>query len=358
MAATDKVPPDAALPTREDPRLEPVWQANRVWNGMATTRGGRAFASFPSADGPGVQAAEIARDGTLTPYPDAGWNAVIDPPNPDGAFVRVNTLRIGPDGHLWIVDAGAPGIGKPAVAGGARLIVIDLAQDRIVAIHDLAGGVKARTYIDDIRFNGGQVYITDAGEPGLLVLRLADGAVRRLLDGHPALTVRQAMRADGKPLHDEQGKPLAVHADQLEVSPDGRWLYVQPSSGPLARVPTALLDDPATSPADLATAIEPFYASPTTGGTAIDANGTLYISDTDRRRILAVTAEGKASVLIEDPRLIWSDAMWIDADGWLWIPATQQNRTPGFDGGRQSVAYPVWIYRMQIGVGPAANDHA
>ncbi len=62
-------------------------------------------------------------------------------------------------------------------------------------------------------------------------------------------------------------------------------------------------------------------------------------------------------MLIEDSRLIWSDAMWIDSEGWLWIPATQQNLTAGFNGGRQSINYPVKIYRMQIGVGPAANDH-
>lgn len=346
------------LPTHEDPRLEPVWQANRVWNGMATTNDGRAFASFPSADGPGLQAAEIAPDGTLIPYPDAAWNAVRDHPNPEGAFVRVNALRIGPDGHLWIIDAGALGIGKPAVPGGARLLVFDLADNRLADTHDLAAGVRPNSYIDDIRFNGDHVYITDAGEPGLLILRLSDGSLRRALDGHPLLTVKQAMRADGRDLIDEQGAPLRVHADQLEVSPDGRWLYVQPSSGPLARVPTALLDDPATAAEDLAAAIEPFYDNPTTGGTAIDANGTIYISDTDRRRILAVTPQGEGSVLIEDPRLIWSDAMWIDKDGWLWIPATQQNFTPGFAGGKQEVEYPVWIYRMQIGVGPAANDHA
>lgn len=346
------------LPTREDARLQAVWQADRVWNGVATTRDGRAFVSFPSADGPGLQAAEISRDGTLIPYPDAAWNAMRARPAPDGAFVRVNALRIGPDGRLWIIDAGAPGIGKPAVPGGARLLVYDLGSDRLATTYSLAVGVEPRSYIDDIRFNGGHVYITDAGEPGLLVLRLSDGSIRRVLDSHPALTDQRTMRADGRDLLDEDGKPLRVHADQLEVSPDGRWLYVQPSSGPLARVPTMLLDDPTTSPERLAAAVEPFYDSPTTGGTAIDANGTIYISDTDRRRIMAVTPDGEASLLIEDPRLIWSDAMWIDQEGWLWIPATQQNLTPGFAGGRQGVRYPVWIYRLHIGVAPAANDHS
>ena len=347
----------AALPTREDPRLEPVWQADRVWNGVATTADGRAFVAFPSADGPGVQAAEIAPDGTLTPYPDAAWNAVHQPPRSEGAFVCVNTLRIGPDGRLWIVDAGATGIGKPAVTGGARLFAYDLADNRQARIIDLANGLKPNSYIDDIRFNGDRLYATDAGEPGLLVVTLADGHVRRVLDGHPLLTDRRTMRADGEVLTDVDGKRVKVHADQLEVSPDGRWLYLQPSSGPLARAPTALLDDPATPAERLAAAVEPFFDSGTTGGTAIDAAGNLYISQTDERRILKVTPDGDAMTLIADPRLIWSDAMWIDRDGWLWIPSTQLNRTPGMNGGRLAVEYPVWIYRMKIDARPAANDH-
>jgi len=347
----------AKLPTREDDRLQPVWQANRVWNGVTTLQDGRAFASFPSCDGPGVQAAEILADGSLRAYPDESWNAVLDPPSPDGTFVRVNAIRVGPDGNVWVIDAGAPGIGAEAVAGGARLIVIDPATDRVAEIHDLAGAVKTHSYIDDIRFNGDRIYISDAGEPGLIVLDRATGIARRILDGHPSTIDQRDMRADGKLLLTEKSTPLRVHADQLEVSPDGRFLYYQPSSGPLARIETGLLDDPSVDAAALAAAVEIFYNSPTTGGTAIDANGTIYISDTDRRRILAISPQGAESVLIEDSRLIWSDAMWIDRDGWLWIPATQQNLTPGFANGAMEVDYPVWIYRMQIGIGPAANDH-
>jgi hypothetical protein len=49
--------------------------------------------------------------------------------------------------------------------------------------------------------------------------------------------------------------------------------------------------------------------------------------------------------------------MWIDDAGFLWIPATQQNLTPGFDGGKMSMNYPVWIYKMKIGAKPSPIDH-
>jgi hypothetical protein len=42
-----------------------------------------------------------------------------------------------------------------------------------------------------------------------------------------------------------------------------------------------------------------------TGGTAIDAAGNIYVSDTDRERVIKITPVGKVSTLIQDPRLLW-----------------------------------------------------
>ena len=49
---------DAQMPVKKDPRLIPVYRAERVWNGIATSNDGRAFASYPDADGPGVKLQE------------------------------------------------------------------------------------------------------------------------------------------------------------------------------------------------------------------------------------------------------------------------------------------------------------
>jgi sugar lactone lactonase YvrE len=348
----------ANLPTKQDSRLLPVFNANRIWNAVATTNDGRAFVGFPGADGPGVEVQELTPDGRRTAYPDAAWNSWTPGQALDNAFVRVNALRIGPDGALWIVDAGAPGLGKPAVVGAARIFRFDLADNKLARVYSLASAATPQSYIDDIRFNGRTAYITDAGAPALIVLDLDSGQVRRVLDNDASTTDRRAMYADGKLLRTEDGKPLHVHADQLEVSPDGRYLYFQPASGPLARIETRYLDDPKLPPRDLAAHVEKDWVNtPTTGGTAIDANGTIYLSDTNGRRILTISPEGKVATLIADPRLIWADAMWIDRDGFLWIPATQLNLTAGFTGGRQKVHYPVFIYKLDIGVGPPALDH-
>ncbi|MFI6266267.1 L-dopachrome tautomerase-related protein [Micromonospora sp. NPDC051006] len=342
----------SALPTREDPRLTPVLANDRVCTGV-TTVGGRIFLSFPGADEPGVKVAEALPDGRREPWPDASWNAA----HGDGAYVNVNGLRAGPDGRLWIIDAGAPGPGQPQVPGGARLIVADPATAQVTRIYDLTAAVVGTSYVDDVRFNGGTGYLTDAGAPGLIVLDLATGAARRVLDGHPS-TVGRRLIADGEVLHGPDGAEVVLHADQLEVSPDGRYLYYQPASGGLSRIETRWLDDPTVAPETVAAQVEPWLDTPTTGGTAIDAAGTIYLSDVERRRILAISPERAVTTLIADPRLVWVDAMWVDAGGDLWLPAAQLHRTPGLAGGAQRVRYPAWIYRLSIGTGPAPNDHA
>jgi sugar lactone lactonase YvrE len=346
------------LPTENDGRLIPVYQADRVWNAVTTTREGRVFVGYPGADRPGVQIEELMPDGTRKPFPDQSWNEWKPGSDPKAAFVRVNALRIGPDGALWVIDAGAPGLGKPVVPGAARVLRFDLKTSKPPRIYSLISATKIKSYVDDIRFNGRTAYITDAGEPALIVLNLRTGKTRRILDGDPSTTDDRPMQADGKVLKGEDGKELRVHADQLEVSPNGQYLYYQPASGQMARIETRWLNKPRLSAAELASHVERNWAkTPTTGGTAIDAKGTIYTSDTNTRSILTISPDGKIATLISDPRLIWSDAMWIDHNKYLWIPATQQSLTPGFTGGQNGVHYPVWIYKMKIDAGPPPNDH-
>jgi sugar lactone lactonase YvrE len=356
---TSFIPAEAGnLPVKQDSRLIPVYRADRVWNGITTSDDGRAFASFPDADGPGVKLQELTSESKASPYPDQAWNSWKTGQDPKAAFVHVNALRIGPEGILWVVDAGAPGIGKPAVSGAARIIGFDLSTNKVSRIYPLSDGTKKKSYIDDVRFNGGYGYLTDAGAPGLLILNLKTGAVRRVLDNDPSTIDSKTMMADGKILRDEKGKELRVQADQIEISPDGKYVYYQPASGPLARIQTRWLNDETLSSAHLAQHVEKWLDTPTSGGTAIDSDGNIYYGDANRRRILKIGPDKSIKVMVSDPRLIWSDAMWIDKDGFLWIPATQQNLTPGFTGGTQQVNYPVWIYKMQIGAHPAPNDHS
>ena len=343
-------------PAAADPLLT-VLKSDTVANGIATTRSGRMFLPFSRIDGSkGPQVVEWT-EGSPHPYPDAAWNAWVPGADAADAFVRVNALRIGPEGALWIVDVGAPGLGNPKVPHGPKIVKVDLATNKVVRIYDLDGATNAKSFIDDIRFHGSIAYVTDAGWPGVIVLDLVSGGTRRVLDGDPSVTAQRPITASDHVLRGPDGKPVKVHADQLEVSPDGRFFYYQPASGPMSRIATRYLDDPKLPSAQLAKHVTTFAKTPSTGGTAIDAQGAIYCSDTDKHRILKISPEGTISVLIEDPRLLWVDAMWIDDGGWLYLPAAQLDRMAPFNGGVSKVQYPISIYKMQTGQKPPASDH-
>lgn len=332
--------------------LKTIFSSNLAANGVATTPGGRMFLPIqPEKPGEGPEVVEV-RDGRATPYPDAAWNNWKPNNDGHGVFVGVNALRVGPDGNLWIVDKGSTGVDEPHVPGGQKVVRIDLKTDKVVRTYELADATTPTTFIDDIRFNGRYAYLTDAGKPGLIVLDLESGKERRVLDGHSSTVAHSKLMAEGRELRDPKNRPTVINADQLEVSPDGRWFYYQPCSGGMSRIETRYLDDPSLSDAKIAKHIEHFADTPSTGGTAIAADGTIYLSDIDHLKILKISPSGDISTLVSDERLTWVDAMWIDDNGNLLMPAAQLNRRAAFNGGVDKVVKPLNIYSMAIRAKP------
>ena len=329
-------------------------------NGAVTSPDGRLFVNFPHAGGGvGVKIAEVTDGHTVVPYPDPAWNGYApDKAEPDDAarkFVGTNSLRFGPDGKLWVVDTGctAPG-GKP-VPGGAKLVAIDVTTNAVVRTVPLDAVLKPDSFVDDVRFHGGLAYLSDAGHPAIIVLDLTSGRGRRVLEDDPSTTARRPMRAVGHALTKFDGTPAKLHADQLEVSPDGRTFYFQPCPGPMVQVETRYLDDASLPAAELAAHVRPFADTPTSGGTCIDAAGVIYLNDADRSRIVRLTPDGQMTTLVQDDRLHWGDAVWIADGGDLIVPAAQMDRSATFNRGVEAVQLPVRVYRMGLGLKPLRN---
>jgi len=367
LLLVDQIPP--TLPTSQDPRLIEVAASNRVINGVTTSPGGRMFVSHPQVEGPGAQVSEY-KNGTFTPYPNLDYNLW----KPDGdrtkTLMKVNSLRVGADGDLWVVDAGGTRVGGKALPGAAKIVRIDLATNTIRRTYSPPPGLmREYSYFNDIRFNGRFAYISDCAglNPAVMVLDTETGEFRRVLENHPLTIARFKMYSEGRQIILADPIPAwwggmttdkMVNIDQLEVSPDGAWLYFQPIGGPLARVRTRLLDDPSIGRDELYNSVEKLNDTWTAAGTAIDAAGTIYMSQVNTRSVMAIAPDGKATTLISDPRLKWVDAMWIDKDGFLYMPAAQLDKTSAnLAGAPAQIEYPVHVWKMQIGQKPAPNDH-
>ena len=349
--------PSSGAPRRGPEALITVLQVDAVANGIATTPDNRIFLPLSHLDGSaGPQAVEW-KDGKAIPYPDAAWNRGRGGAAAARFVVRATARGRGRRGALWIVDVGAPGLNSPKVPHGPKIVKVDLATNGVARVYDLDAATNGKSFIDDVRFHGPLAYITDAGSPGLIILDTATGQTRRVLDGDPSVTAQRPMTVDEHVLRGPDGKGVKIHADQLEVSPDGKFVYYQPASGPMSRIATRYLDDPRLPGAQLAKHVTTFARTRSTGGTAIDAAGAIYSSDLDRHRVLKIDPSGSASVLIEDPRLLWVDAMWIDDRGFLYMPAAQLDRMAPFNGGVSKVAFPVSVYKMKIDAEPSTSDH-
>ncbi|EXJ81600.1 hypothetical protein A1O1_07664 [Capronia coronata CBS 617.96] len=294
----------------QNPRVQVALTLQHPVNGVSTTPDGRLFVLYARVDGStGPQVAEWHNGSSPTPYPNQEWNSYAGGKDPATHLVRTNSQRIGPDGTLWLVDTGSPGFGEPVILpDGPKLVQVNLTTDSVTRVYNLGNVTLATILIDDVRFNPavGLAYITDAGAPALIVLDLDSSQARRV----------------------------------LENDPTNEAFYNSSLASVLAQYP------------------EPYALTPSTGGTDIDAEGNIYNSDTNRQAIIKIAPNGTWTTLVQDSRLLWVDAMWIDTDGKLWMPAAQLNRGTPFNNGSSWIQKPLYVYTIDLGVGPSPIDHA
>ncbi|MGW0519578.1 L-dopachrome tautomerase-related protein [Crossiella sp. NPDC003009] len=333
-----------------------------IWNAVAVDRG-RVFVSGPRWSGSrGPALGRLDRDGSPRPYPSPEWNSWRAGQDPGRKFVNVNAIHHDGRGSLWVVDTGSPDFGGDPLPRGAKLVRITLATNEVSWIHHFDGSVALPgSYLDDVRFHGRHAYLTDAGRPGLVVLDLATGLARRVLDNHPS-TVAPTDRPlvlDGAVLRAPDGNPLRVHADPLELSPDRKWLYYGTLHGPWSRVPTRLLDDPGVSAGRLAAAVEPWAELPAVGGTAMDGDGNLYFTDLVAHALKRRAPDGRISTVVQDDRLHWTDAPFLEPGGRIWLPVPQLDRVALFHQGQSAVRWPVQLFTVRPhGVSTASSGGA
>ncbi len=331
-----------------------------ITNGVTLTPDAkRIFMVIQRQDGQDAlpEVAEYA-NGALVPFPNAAFSQYHAGDDASNKFVHVNAVRFGPDGTLWAVDVGH-GIGEQnTITHAAKLIGFDLATGTVTHAFYFDSVIHKNSFVDDVRFAGEYAYLTDAGRPGLIVLHLTDGAMYRALDKDPSTTALRPVFAAGHAAITDKGGLFYFHADQLEVTPDGKTLYFEPASGPVSAIDLPYLNDAALSDAERATHVSEHAEIGSTGGSAIDAQGNMYATDVNRGGIVKILPNGKVIPLLSDPKLLhWADALWITADGTMWIPVPQLDRTPGLHDGTSAVRFPVMIYTTKIDVGPSPIDH-
>lgn len=334
------------------PALEVAATSPWLTNGVAVAADHTLFINFPRFKGH-TDSPALARvtPGGPVPFPGNHWNAWHAGDDGMNTLVNVNAVHIFGDGLLWVVDQGAAQ-GEEAKTGAAKIIAFDTGSGevkRLIRFDEQTlpkGGAP-----NDLRINGSRLYATDSGLGGIILHDLESGRTLRRLSGSallrkPAGAAQKGFK--GRILQDADGKRPAVHSDMLEVTADGRWLYVATPTGPLCRMPTAPLWDEAISDAQLEKQVQNVADIPSIGGTAIDSAGNLYLSNVENRSIDRLSPAGVMETLIQDDRLITPDALAFDREGRLYIPAPKIEYLSAHNQGREHAVAPWFVYRVKL----------
>ena len=148
-------------------RLIDELQLPFVTNAVATTTDNRLFLNVSHLDGSAGPRVVEWRDGKAKPYPDETWNEKASSVNAGSHLVLVNSLRIGPDGDLWLVDVGSPDFGEPTLPHGPKLVQVDIARNVVRRVYDLTPLTSAKSFVDDVRFHGRTAYLSERETQGL-----------------------------------------------------------------------------------------------------------------------------------------------------------------------------------------------
>jgi hypothetical protein len=326
-------PDDVAETVVIEPTLEIVAESDRQWTGVAVAGDGRVFVNFPrwSPEVP-VSVAEVLADGTLSPYPDEAWNGWSPDSDPVSTFVCVQSVVADGEGSLWVLDPANPWF-QGVVAGGAKLVQIDIATgavERILTFDDSVA--PAGSYLNDVRIDHEHqaAYITESGMGALVVVDLATGRSRRVLDEHLSTTAEDTVLVfAGEEWLLPDGSAPKVHADGIAHDRANDLIYYQALTGrTLYRITGAALRDESLDDAALAAQVETVAMSGPSDGLLWDGADGIFISAIENDAVKRWSPGSGLETVVADQRIAWPDSFASGPGGGLYVTTSQIHLGP------------------------------
>jgi sugar lactone lactonase YvrE len=213
------------------------------------------------------------------------------------------------------------------------------------------------SYLNDVRFSkdGRFAFITDSGQRGaLVVVELASGKAKRVLDGHPSTQPQPGVevRPEGETLRYPDGRKVLFAADSMALSSDGGTLYYKALTGnTLYRIPTAALETSGFAGQDVSASVQTYGQTGPSDGFWIPAGSqALYITSIDNDAVtvrdLTQGPSGAPSVVVQDPRLRWPDTFSQGPDGSIYVTSSHIQDSAFFNR-TAPLALPTQLWRLR-----------
>ena len=342
-------PPGLLHWLRGEGYYEVAAQTPKQPTGVTVSKAGRIFVCFPRwIDYPWPSVGEIAKDGSITPYPDQPMNIWDEQPGSSAAshFVCVHTLYTDANDVLWILDPASPRQ-KGVVADGPKLVKVNLASNQVERIYPFNISIAPlKSYLNKLRFSEGYAFITDSNLGAIVSLNLTTGNARRLLENHPSTK----SEAQTTLTIDDVDYPFPpVHVDGIALDPSQQFIYYKALTGrTLYRIPVKALIDESLSPDELGALVETLAVTEPTGGIEFDAHGNLYMTAVEEDAIKVLRSDGRFEFFARATNFTWPDTIAVSQDGYLIFTASQLHLMPAHNGGVDKRKPPYNIFRLQL----------
>jgi sugar lactone lactonase YvrE len=320
--------------------------------GIAVSREGRLFTNYPLWSGTYKYAlVEIHPDGHITPYPDSLMNSWKPGENGVNKWVCIQSVHIDDANNMWVVDPASPMLAG-VYQNSHKLARINLTTNKTETIYRFSETAGENSYLNDVRVDTARqyAYLTNSSEGGIVVLNLATGISRQVLQGDSSVKsdMHYSFKIDSK-IVERSGTPVKIHSDGLALTPDGMYLYYKPlSDNKLYRIKTEFLRNDSIISQQMSSHVEYLGEFTTTDGMVFDKKGNLYLGDLENYRIIQIAPNLKMRVLIEDERLSWPDSYQVSDDGYLYISCSQIHKQPEFNKGENKRTSPFALYRVKL----------
>ncbi len=312
-------------------RIVEVARSDRQWTGVAVAPDGRIFVNYPRwSDGVTFSVGELNSDGSVSPFPNEelnNWDASLDPGT---QLVCVQSVVVDREGFLWILDPANPQF-KGVIPGGPKLLKVDLKSNKVVqTVRFAAPVIEQGSYLNDVRVDTRRnfAYITDSGTGAIVMVDLATGASRRVLDDHPSTKSEGiVLTIEGRPWLRRDGSPPQVHVDGIALDPEGDYLYYQALTGRnLYRIETRWLRDIQVGSKQLNSKVEHLATSGASDGLLYGPDRRIYISALEENAIKTYSAGGEITIVAQGKGLAWPDSFAAGPNGSIFFTTSQIHR--------------------------------
>jgi sugar lactone lactonase YvrE len=321
--------------------------------GLTVSETGRLFVTMPRwLDKPDPSVAEVLPDGSLLAYPNVEMNQWDQQPGDSASNHFVCAQSVHAEGNnLWILDPAAPMFGD-VVDAGPKLVQVDLQTDTVSRTFQFdASAAPVKSYLNDVRIADGHAFITDSGLGAIIVMNLATGHTRRLLEEHPSTKAEPGIHPviEGNRWELADGTTPQVNSDGIAIDPSQEYLYYKALTGKtLYRVSISSLLDTTLSSSALAGKVEEVAKPGLTDGLEFDSDGNLYLSGIETNSILMLTKEGELKMIASAGDFLWPDSLTVSQQGDLLFTAGQFHRMPAFNSNVDKRTPPYSIFRLRL----------